>query len=280
VECEPDDYGGNTDMRRAFVIGAAIIACVFCVSGSAQPQTQQQPSVQPQAIAGQALAAMGVTETVPGVLTNAQGVVIQDTVAIGTISFADGRTGTIRIETKGLDRQRHDVNIGSNQTTTIYNGGIGYLIQGTNRSRLPLWFTQYHRSEHIPVLSRLADNQLPNSIMAYSGLETLNGASVQHIQLTSTPTDGTPASIEALISEFHAFVDPQTGLVVKIRTLDFSPQIIENRKAVETFFSDYRIVNGILVPFSMSRFFGPRKYYDITFTSVSINTGISDSEFQ
>jgi hypothetical protein len=214
-------------------------------------------------------------------MVTSSGVAIQDSVATGSISFADGQKGTLRIETKGLNRQRFELTIGTTEITTIYNSGTGYSAQGSSpRRRLPVWVSQYRRPEHIPALSRIADYQQPTSALRYAGLETLSGISVHHIKLTSAPTDSTPAEIENLISEFHAFIDSHSYLVVKTITFDFSPEVMENRSKVETYFSDYRNVNGLLVPYRVTRYVEGQLYSDFVLTNVALNVGVSDADFQ
>jgi hypothetical protein len=51
----------------------------------------------------------------------------------------------------------------------------------------------------------------------------VNGKLANHISFTMLPSDGTPADLEALLSEFHVWIDATSFLVVQIRTFDFSP---------------------------------------------------------
>lgn len=203
----------------------------------------------------------------------------QDSLAVGAMTFADGRTASIKVESKG-PALRHEISFPDQQLVYVVNGGTGYSLKNGHKTPLPLWASQYQRPEHIPALSRLADYVQPNTQLAYLGTESVFGKPAYHVRLWSLPTDDTPPEIEALISEFHVFLDVQTLLVVKTQGYVFSPDALQNRSPVETYYSDYRAVSGVLVPFRMSRYISGHKDCDIVFTSVQLNIGIADSEFQ
>ena len=209
-----------------------------------------------------------------------QGGGVQDALLAGNIVRADGTTGSMTIKSKGVDRLRHEISLGGRQFVYVLNGGRGYALRGGTRHGLPLWVTAYQRSEHIPPFSRLIDFLRPNMNVVYVGLEDVGGRQAHHIRLSALPTDGTPARIEELISEFHVFVDAQSMLVVKTQSFLFSPAAIENRSPVDTYYSEYRSVAGLLVPYRVTRYVSRQRESDITLTSVQLNVGLSDSEFQ
>ncbi len=249
--------------RAPFVLASVLI--------STSMAAQQAPQRDPQALAilTQSQAAMASSLAA-----------IQDALAQGTIAFADGRTGTLTIKSKGSDRLRHEVNVDGRQTVVVTNRGKGHTILGGVRRPLPLWVAAYQRPDHIPALSRLSDFVQPNAKIAYLGLVEVAGRPAHHIRLSASPTDGTPAEIEEIISEFHVFVDAQSGLLVKTMGYDFSPEIIENRTPVETYYTDYRSLGGLLIPYHLSRHVRGQKFYEITLTNVALNVGLADTEFE
>ena len=231
---------------------------------------QQPPQRDPQAMAvlTQALSVMGSAATV------------QDAVAQGIITYADGRTATITLKNKGADRIRHEVSLDSGLHVMVVSGGRGHVTEGGVTRRLPLWVTGYQRSPHIPALSRMADFAQPNTKVIYVGSESVGGRPAHHIRLSTLPKDKTPTDVEEMISEFHVFIDVQTHLLIKTISFDFSPEIIENRSVAETLYSDYRSVGGLLVPFHSTRYVAGHKFCDITLTDVSLNVGLPDADFQ
>ena len=232
---------------------------------------QQSPPRDPQAlvILSQALASMTASSSA-----------VLDTVAEGTVVWADGKAATITIKSKGSDRLRHEINSASERITYVINQGKGYGVHNGKKRELPPWVTAYRRPEHIPSFSRLADFVRPNMKVAYVGLEDIAGRPAHHIRLAALPTDDTPAEIEESISEFHVFVDAESMLLVKTLGFDFSPEAIENRSPVETYYSDYRPVAGLLIPHRITRYVAGQKDCEITLTSVLLNVGLADSEFE
>jgi hypothetical protein len=235
------------------------------------PVAAQQPQRDPQAVTvlQLALATMG-----------GSGSSIQDSVADGVIAYADGRSGTIRMLTKGSDRLRHEVTLEAGQETLVVNAGRGYGIHGGHNRNLPPWMTMYQKPEHVPTLSRLTDFMRSNMRVIYVGLENVAGHQAHHILFSALPTGHVPAHIAEIISEFHMFLDVQSALLVKTRSFDFSPEVIQNRSVVETYYSDYRPVNGTLIPHAISRFVAGQRYLAIALTAIHFNVGLSDTEFQ
>jgi hypothetical protein len=223
----------------------------------------------------QAVALLAQSQAVVGAAAGAQ-----DSYAEGTFTRSDGTQGTIVIKTKGLSMLRHEITVNGQQSSHVVNQGKGYAVRGGKKGDLPLWMTLYQRAEHIPALSLLTEFQSPNFKVSYVGVEDVAGRPAHHIRLWALPTDDTPARVEEIISEFHLFVDAQTLLVVKTRTYDFSPEAIENRTAVDTYYADYRPVAGLLIPFHVTRYLTKQTYTEIIFSTVRLNVGLSDSEFQ
>ena len=77
--------------------------------------------------------------------------------------------------------------------------------------------------------------------------------------------------MESLISEYHLWIDQQSFVVLKTATYLFSPNAIENRSLWETFYSEYRTVNGILMPFHLDNFLSGQSFSTTTFSSIRID---------
>ena len=46
------------------------------------------------------------------------------------------------------------------------------------------------------------------------------------------------------------------------------------------YYSDYRSVQGLMVPYQITRYVSGDKMCDISFSSASFNVGLSDDDFQ
>jgi hypothetical protein len=259
----------------------AFVALLLLVPNSSTgiPQSTSSTTSTPQTTTQRDPVAVSILTKTQATLT-ASWITVQDALLQGTYTDAAGNTGTITIKCKGSALLRNELLLNGVSYTAISNNGRGQATQDGKTKKLPVWTTQYLRPEGVPAFWRPADFALPTTNVSYIGLEQVNGSSAHHIKLTSLPTDGTPPDIEAIISEFHVFIDSQTGLVLKTWSYDFSPVIIENRTLVETYFGDYRQINGVAIPFHTVRFVAGQKFSEIVLSSAQVNAGLSDAEFQ
>lgn len=247
--------------RSHFVI---LFVSILCLAFT----TQAQPRRDAQALAILAQAQSQVAAT-PA----------QDSVAEGTITWGDGRSGTIRLKTKGTSRFRYETTVSSLTTVYVVNGRRGQVDSDGTRHKAPLWVTAYQKPQHIPVLSRLGDFQKANMNVDLVGTVDVNGRPAYQIRFTALPTDNTPPEIEEMISDYTVFLDSQSLLPVKTLSYDYSPEIIQNRTLVETYFSDYRFVDGVPVAHRVTRFIRGEKVMETVLSDVRLNVGLSDAEF-
>jgi hypothetical protein len=253
-----------------FILLCVLIAAFLFPSAAQQPPSPATlPQRDPQALAllSQSLMAMGPLAS-PNRMTIAQ----------GTITYPNGDQKPITMKTSGTNRLRHDV--GSGEFTFISTSLGGFLILKGAKHNLQFWVTQYKRPEHLPALSLMSDYENPLLQVKYLGLEPVNGSLAHHIRLSMLPADNTPPEIEDLLSEFHVYIDQASLLVVRTRSFNFSPEAIQNRSPVDTFYSDYRTQDGAQVPWHLVRYVDTQKDSEIAFTSISLNAAVPDSDFQ
>ena len=74
------------------------------------------------------------------------------------------------------------------------------------------------------------------------------------------------------------YVDSKTYLIYKIKGL--SLDMMEIEVDTETILSDYKKVDGVMVPHSVAIFQDGAEFMTITLTDVSFNTGLEDSLFK
>ena len=254
-------------MRPPRVIFIFVLTLVFCSTLTAQQAPQRDPQAVAVALQSYSLMASAAPY-------------VQDAVAEGQMQWADGTSGKIVFKGKGRDRLRHEITRPSGELTYVISQGKGFSLRDGKREQLPLWVTAYQRPAFIPAFFRLVDYARPETKLTYLGAVEVAGRPAHHIRISALPKDGTPPEIEELISEYHVFIDFQTLLPVKTITFDFSPEIIENRTPVETYFSDFRSVGGLLIPYRITRYIWGQKDSDITLTNVRLNVGLSDGDFQ
>jgi hypothetical protein len=118
--------------------------------------------------------------------------------------------------------------------------------------------------------------------LSYVGLETLNGASVQHIRASKRVYDKSGNSVELIAqwSQIDVFLDSQSLLPVDVRFNIYPDNDTNVRIPVEIIFSDYRVVNGIHVPFHIQKYLQNVLNLDLTITSATFNSGLTSANFQ
>jgi len=201
----------------------------------------------------------------------------RDTVATGTfLNLRTGASSPLTIKTSGTDSLRNEV---GTDFVFIRNGSSGKTRYGGKDHKLPAHSVAYKRPEHLPALLLMSEVESPNLSCVMLGLESVNGIATSHIRLSLVPQDGSSPIAEDLMSETHVWID-ERGLVIKARVFNFSPQLLENRSPVDLYYSDYRQVEGFLVPFHVVREVDRQKDADITFTSIVLNANLSPADFQ
>jgi hypothetical protein len=102
------------------------------------------------------------------------------------------------------------------------------------------------------------------------GLETLNGASVQHLHSVWSGQQ---------LTTMDFYLDATTFLPVAIN-LNAHPDTDSNTNIpIQVLFSSYQNLNGVLVPYHIQEFFNGTLFLDFTASSAAINSGLADSLF-
>jgi hypothetical protein len=203
---------------------------------------------------------------------------IGDTYATGTIAPSDPNSSPSPIvsQSKGT-KMRNEITFADGPQTFVANGTNGWNARQGKRANSPYSAVAYYRPEYVPALACVIDPLRPNMNVNYVGLEKLGTGTAYHIQFNISPTDKDDS--ETVISDFHVFLDQQTLVVVKIRNFVFDPKALANRSVWETYYSDYRLVGGAIVPFHVENYLDGQKVNDVVFKDVQINVGIADDVF-
>ena len=182
----------------------------------------------------------------------------------------------------GERQMRWDRNpAGRQQETIVTRGAEGTIKQGEKESRMAPWQTAYPRAEHFPAVVCASELVRPEMEIAYAGLEDVGGVAAHHIKITAAAKGKSKRADAArrITSEFHIFLDPQTSRIVKIRRWAFSPDAMENRSTLDVYYSDYRQVDGVWMPFTLSYFLDGQKLHDIVFQNVQVGVALNDADF-
>jgi hypothetical protein len=242
-----------------------------------QQATSQTPASDPQAVAlaAQALAALG----------NAQ---VNDATLSGTVTRTVGpdvETGTLTLKARASVQSRIDLNLQdgtvSEIRTTASDGspagswisnGTAHPMASHNCLTDAAWF--------FPRLSVLNIQALTsNSILKYVGQEMRGGRSVQHLAYFVQPPGGNLRDLAQHLTTEDIYLDGSSLLVVAITYNEHPDNNALVDIPVELDFSDYRLVNGIQIPFHIQKTFNGNLLLDISVQSAVLNSGLTNSDF-
>lgn len=263
-------------MRRVPAAAILSLVCVFSVPLLAQQGTPLPTALtrDPQAVAilRNSFAALGSGNA------NA----IQDTVIQATLTAPPsqgGGTGTATFKTKGT-KIRSDASSGGKTGTAIFNNGREYRSAEQGLRQAHSANADHKRIEHLPALMLMQELARNDFSAAYVGEETLEGRTVQHVRLFRVSTRN--AAVDATLtknSELNIFVDAQSSRIVKISFPYVSENDLRQSLPMEILYDDYRVINGIAIPFHQRYFYNGEPAGELQFTSVAVNQGIPDSVF-
>jgi hypothetical protein len=199
-------------------------------------------------------------------------------IAQGVLTVAASESRTVVIKTLGPRLYRQDQTGPGGAETWVVSDGRGFRLRGTQRENIASHTTRYFRPDHLPALSCAPD--LNRFDVTFEGLDQVTNNPAYHLKLVAKPTNPRTKSMDAILSEYHLYIDERTSLVLKTSTFVFSPNIIQNHSTWETFYGDYRKVGGVLVPFHIENYLSGQKLRDITFSDVQVGVSLSSAEFE
>jgi hypothetical protein len=212
-----------------------------------------------------------------------------DTTLSGSAHYtagADDEIGTTTLQALASGASRVVLELPSGTQTEIRNltggvptgewideSGVSHAIVYHNLFNEPAWFS--------PVASITRVLATPQLVPSFVGTETINSQTVNHISISRAPTDSEAPEIAfAHLSQLDLYLDATTSLPQSL-SFDIHP---DNNAGLDipivVQFSDYRSVNGSLIPFHIQRYVNTSALVlDIQLSSATINTGIPVSTF-
>jgi len=262
-----------------YLATAFLVLSLFCVTSTtilAQQASSPAPQRNREAItlANKAISAMGG-------LSDAQ---IQDTLTEASITWPQNPAApatTTAIKTKGPDRVRIDNQSGGAALSVIHSQGRGMRSAGNGWKQAPSANSMHKRPEHLPAVLLAYELARPDLSADYIGLETLGDMTAHHIRLARVSTMGNDLDAQMTKnSQLDVLIDPQSFLVLKISYLHFSEIDWRVGWPMEIYYSDYRTVAGMLIPFNQRTVFNGKPHLILNLTRVALNQGQPDSDFE
>jgi hypothetical protein len=140
--------------------------------------------------------------------------------------------------------------------------------------------TLVERVSHVPVLSLLADFQDPAVSIENLGSAVVNGLNTNVVALRPlVDAKISPDEWDKSLTKTTFYIDPASETVVKVAYTNFAESDSNSSQQVEVYLSDYKSVEGVLVPMHQTTYADGAVESDIVLDSISFNVGLTDSEF-
>ena len=157
---------------------------------------------------------------------------VKSTWMTGSLRASDGSTGRFTYQTAAPSGMRVDFEVGGVKTSECYNGKSAWRIDARGLRTLLGVEAKRLRLESLIANNRLRDLQQTRIVPQAAGKATIDARETNAVELSNNEI------------RMKLFFDVSTGLIVK-RERDSADG------AEETFYSDYRTVDGLIEPFSI-----------------------------
>lgn len=203
----------------------------------------------------------------------------QDAEAIGTISVPSNDPIPVTIRTLGRTAVHVEAKLKDGTAVRIVNGGKGVYTRADGKQRqLADLNLVTERVNYIPALSFLADAHATDISVTAAGTDTVKGTTVDVVAIAvSKGADDAQIAACKEVTQRKYFIDRSTGLVLKVEYTHFAEDGAPGR--AEVFYSDYRTVSGMEIPFRQATYINGKLLSELTLQSVTFNVGLSSADF-
>lgn len=260
---------------RIALLFVFLLAVVSATARQLSAPTTQAPQRDPQAVAvlTQALNAEGGSQMLSS---------IRDFTATGTVThFWAGQEvkGTATLRGRGMEQIRLDSNLPTGPRTWTINHGAASLRRNEKSIGVPYQNGVDSGAMNYPffvLLNALSDPQI--SISTIEHVKTSdNDALLIRINKNLSSHDD-PSGILTRRSAKEVILDPSTFLPITLRSKTYPPKGFSGEFIQEMQFDDFRAVNGVLLPFSLTETISGQKTWTFRADSVVLNTGLNEPE--
>lgn len=215
-------------------------------------------------IVQRASAAMGC-----GLVTNDTTIMVSGSLRAGSIPNAM----RVTIQSQGNTRWRSELDTPKERKVTIINDGRGQMQHADGRvTPLAQHNTFHQRPMHIPCLTNIALQ--PGTLQAtYLRTETAGSDSLDVIELL--PVNRPTAKLLSDRMKTTVWISRSSGYLAKMQYINASEANLNDTRAIEIDYSDYRVVDGLAVPFHQVTRDGEFTL-DLLIDSVQLNTPVAD----
>jgi len=236
--------------------------------------------------------ALGLAAQAVQTMTN--GVAVSDVTLTGTATQTAGSwnaSGAATFKAKGYAESRADFAASSQSEihgldasgnpAGVWIGSPGKT--DSTRHTMALHNSFSDAAWFFPALTSLGVASQAGVVAKYIGSETHEGVAVQHVRLWHTANSSSSlaaiANVLPRLSTMDVYLDATSSLPVALAFNAHSDKDMNMDIPIEVRYSDYQEVNGIKVPFHVQKYLNHVLVMDFTASQASINSGLTDAEF-
>ena len=209
---------------------------------------------------------------------------VRDFRETGTITYNWGLApleGTATISALAGTDFRFDASLPGQDRSWFVTRGQGKSRLNNKTSSLPLHTGVNRSALTLPVFHLVNVSYDPKYRLSYIGTESRDGQDLHHLRFERVPEKSDDYEKEiAQLETVEYFVDPHTFLIVRTEDVAHPPEnmSVNQRHLIE--YSDYRAVDGLQVPFSVTEHLGNAQTWSLQLNEVKINSGLTSSDIQ
>ncbi len=264
--------------HRSFVLILTFVVCAPLAGQQTPPTSPPQAQRDPQAIAvvTHALTAAGGASAIAAV---------QDFTATGNITYywADEEVGgTVKVKHRGITKFRLDASLAGGTRAVVARDGTGF-VRKTDGGEMILGrpLAVNLGSTTFPIMRLSAALQDASTSLTYLGPVTHNGQQVYEVKarMTYSPSDDSSGRLGEL-TEKEFFIDVNSLQVICVRDMAYLRDNFSVGIQHEVQFADFRQINGLAVPFSVTETINGQRTMAIQLNAITFNTNLTDSDFE
>ena len=209
--------------------------------------------------------------------------VIADLYGVSQATVSDIITDFTPLIAQATEEFRLDATLPAGVRSFIVSNGTGSLreLDGTTTPIPYYQAVNFGSSVVFPLVHLLAALLNTSTNITYQGLVTRAGHQVHDIRVQglSAPA-ATTAGVQANIPAQDFFIDSSTFQVISTLGKAYPKDGSLSAAPAEVQFSDYRQVNGILLPFAVTTLIAGQSASAIQLNQVTFNNNLTDSDFR
>lgn len=212
-----------------------------------------------------------------------RGAAVQDFTATGDITYywaGKEEKGSATVRGRGVDQLRFDANLAGGTRSWAVHAGSGTLREIDGKTTEIPYHNAVALGSLIFPLARLqALSTDTKASISYDGVSNVEQQPFERLRAHKTLFDKDPDGSGNRLLDADLYFDPTTHLLLGIQDQTHPRKSMTVDVSHAIYFSDYRQVNGLTIPFTVSEYVGGQRVWSLQISDVKFNTGLSDTDF-